>query len=318
MHRPLCVLCGCLTGRCPPPTHPPTAVATVHIPFFLDGNASCTYRGQSYIDGVCPAARPAASQRACSEPACLPRRSAAHPPAPPLRRSPSMLPCSCSLCVCPAGSLWDFIMSENSDLIQCNGEACVVDYVSVARGSGVPACRGSRGGLGRACSVRLGAGMAVPASPAFCRRRARMLPRRVRPPTRPPPSPPLSSLSSLTHSSTTTSSSGAAWISSSWLTCSRCRPLCRPATPTRSAPTPDVRRCSGLGLGAGLRAGWAPKGALLLLPPTPALTGAPPHTPPCPPCSRLLRVCAGRRAQGGSAPAAGGAAVGGAPHACLY
>lgn len=51
-------------------------MTTVHIPFFLDGNASRTYRGQPYIDG----------------------------------------------------SLWDFLLGDNSALIKCNDEACVVDY----------------------------------------------------------------------------------------------------------------------------------------------------------------------------------------------
>lgn len=54
------------------------AVASVHIPFFLDGAATCSYRGAAYIDG----------------------------------------------------SLWDFLLSDNSELIKCGGEACVVDYVS--------------------------------------------------------------------------------------------------------------------------------------------------------------------------------------------
>lgn len=54
------------------------AVASAFIPFFLDGKATCPYRGRSYIDG----------------------------------------------------SLWDFLLSDNSDLIKCDGKACVVDYVS--------------------------------------------------------------------------------------------------------------------------------------------------------------------------------------------
>jgi hypothetical protein len=53
-------------------------VASCFIPFFLDGKATCPYRGRSYIDG----------------------------------------------------SLWDFLLSDNSDLVKCDGEACVVDYVS--------------------------------------------------------------------------------------------------------------------------------------------------------------------------------------------
>ncbi|KAL4430951.1 hypothetical protein ABPG75_006207 [Micractinium tetrahymenae] len=51
-------------------------MTSVHIPFFLDGAATHTYRGRQYIDG----------------------------------------------------SLWDFIMSDNSELIKCGGKACVVDY----------------------------------------------------------------------------------------------------------------------------------------------------------------------------------------------
>ena len=39
----------------------------------------------------------------------------------PAERAP---PCN------PACSLWDFLLSDNSELIKCNGEACVVDYVS--------------------------------------------------------------------------------------------------------------------------------------------------------------------------------------------
>ena len=73
--------------RLPPPPLPP-AVASVHIPFFLDGAASCPYRGRNYIDG----------------------------------------------------SLWDFILSDNSDLIKCSGEACVVDYVSGSGSSGSSSC----------------------------------------------------------------------------------------------------------------------------------------------------------------------------------
>lgn len=52
------------------------AMASIHIPFFLDGNATRAYRGQRYIDG----------------------------------------------------SLWDFFSGKNSDLITCDGEACVIDY----------------------------------------------------------------------------------------------------------------------------------------------------------------------------------------------
>ncbi|KAL4419027.1 hypothetical protein ABPG77_010014 [Micractinium sp. CCAP 211/92] len=51
-------------------------MTSVHIPFFLDGAATYTYRGRQYIDG----------------------------------------------------SLWDFITSDNSELIKCGGKACVVDY----------------------------------------------------------------------------------------------------------------------------------------------------------------------------------------------
>ncbi|EFN59130.1 hypothetical protein CHLNCDRAFT_137944 [Chlorella variabilis] len=51
-------------------------MASAFIPFFLDGKATCPYRGRSYIDG----------------------------------------------------SLWDFLLSDNSDLIKCDGKACVVDY----------------------------------------------------------------------------------------------------------------------------------------------------------------------------------------------
>ena len=71
----------------PTPTLPPTPnpVASVHIPFFLDGAATCAYRGRQYIDG----------------------------------------------------SLWDFVFADNSNLLQCDGEACVVDYVSGRRRRGV-------------------------------------------------------------------------------------------------------------------------------------------------------------------------------------
>lgn len=51
-------------------------MASVHIPFFLDGNPTRSYRGRAYIDG----------------------------------------------------SLWDFVMSGNSKLITCEGQACVIDY----------------------------------------------------------------------------------------------------------------------------------------------------------------------------------------------
>lgn len=53
-------------------------MSSIHIPFFLDGNASYTYRGKSYVDG----------------------------------------------------SLWDFLLSDNSELIKCSGKALVIDYVS--------------------------------------------------------------------------------------------------------------------------------------------------------------------------------------------
>jgi len=56
-------------------------MASVHIPFFLDGNASFTYKGKRYVDG----------------------------------------------------SLWDFLSGSNSQMLTCNGEACVVDYVSGSR-----------------------------------------------------------------------------------------------------------------------------------------------------------------------------------------
>lgn len=51
-------------------------LASAHVPFFLDGNAYCTYRGQRCIDG----------------------------------------------------SLSDFITKGNSELLQCNGSAFIMDY----------------------------------------------------------------------------------------------------------------------------------------------------------------------------------------------
>ena len=50
--------------------------SSIHIPFFLDGNATRQYRGQRYVDG----------------------------------------------------SLFDFFSGKNSNLINCDGEAMVVDY----------------------------------------------------------------------------------------------------------------------------------------------------------------------------------------------
>lgn len=55
------------------------AVASVHIPFFLDGNATYNLNGVQYIDG----------------------------------------------------SLWDFISGDNSELLKCDGAACILDYVSI-------------------------------------------------------------------------------------------------------------------------------------------------------------------------------------------
>ena len=111
---------------CLPPT-PCPAVTTVHIPFFLDGNASRTYRGQPYIDGRCaPGCCPPAGA-ACHlrlHPSCLHTlfETMCYP------SMPSLIP--------PARSLWDFLLGDNSALIKCNDEACVVDYVSAPR----PAC----------------------------------------------------------------------------------------------------------------------------------------------------------------------------------
>lgn len=51
-------------------------MASVHIPFFLDGRAAFSYKGRQYIDG----------------------------------------------------SLWDFITGGNSELLQCDGLACLIDY----------------------------------------------------------------------------------------------------------------------------------------------------------------------------------------------
>lgn len=51
-------------------------MASVHIPFFLDGRPLFTYKGGQYLDG----------------------------------------------------SAWDFITGSNSELLQCQGEACLVDY----------------------------------------------------------------------------------------------------------------------------------------------------------------------------------------------
>ncbi len=39
-----------------------------------------------------------------------------------LPNNPALFVCTCSL--------WDFLLADNSELIKCNGEACVVDYVS--------------------------------------------------------------------------------------------------------------------------------------------------------------------------------------------
>jgi hypothetical protein len=55
--------------------------ASVHIPFLLDGKATCTFRGKQWMDG----------------------------------------------------SLYDFFLGTNSNLLTCDGEAFVVDYVSAAR-----------------------------------------------------------------------------------------------------------------------------------------------------------------------------------------
>ena len=98
-------------------------MTTVHIPFFLDGNASRTYRGQPYIDGRCAPGCCLLAGAACDlrlHSSCLHTCC--------LTSMPSFIP--------PARSLWDFLLGDNSALIKCNDEACVVDYVSAP----LPAC----------------------------------------------------------------------------------------------------------------------------------------------------------------------------------
>lgn len=64
--------------------------ASAHIPFLLDGNATCIFRGKKYIDG----------------------------------------------------SLYDFIFGNNSHLLTCDGDACVIDYVSAATSAWALGSRG--------------------------------------------------------------------------------------------------------------------------------------------------------------------------------
>lgn len=218
----------------PPPNLQRSAVTTVHIPFFLDGNASRTYRGQPYIDGRW-------GQEGLPLPVLWGRLRA-------LATSP-----------CPASLLGAGVCQLQRPVP--SALTCCRPRILVLQPLGLPAVRqlgadqvqrrGVRGGLRECrwlcaahahllvCSANTHSQqMRLPTAPTptvasfpcWCPTQPTQ-PNPPHPPSLPPPPP---------CSSTTTSSSGAASTSSSWPTWSRCRRLCRRAPTTRSAPTPPV------------------------------------------------------------------------------